>query len=349
MRAKKVFDKCLREPYPFIVPFASSLAIIGRDELSGRAVSISAGAPATSTEQTQKRCNQMSELKYSRNVMKAPIELAPKGPPLPSLNFSAAGYGVNASWILLPVIQPIVMHETPIKHDFPQFLFFLGSDPRNIGDFGAEVEISLGPEGEKHTVTSPSVLYVSPGLVHCPISYKKVDKPALHLDIFFAPEYIYTDVPTAAGKRKTGPPEFGRHILKAPVGPAQQGPPLSTMRFFFAPYGANATCILVPVLQPRLMEDKPHKHDFHQFLCLLGSNPLNIGDFDAEIEVWLGEEGEKHTITSPTILHYPPGLVHNPINYKRVGKPVFHLDIFFANDYVKIPFDRATPQAQEGK
>ena len=176
--------------------------------------------------------------------------------------------------------------------------------------------------------------------MHCPINYKKVDKPALHLDIFFAPEYVYTEAPLQEREPEKNASEYWRHILKAPVQTAQQGPPISTMRFFFAEYGVNATCILVPVTQPRLMEDKPHKHDFHQFLCFLGGNPLNIGDFGAEIEVWLGEEGEKHTITSPTIVHYPPGLVHNPLNYKKVEKPVFHLDIFFANEYIKIPVSR---------
>jgi hypothetical protein len=282
----------------------------------------------------------MTETKYGKHVMKAPIQLAQRGPPLPSLNFSAADCGVNASWILVPVIRPIVMHDVPIKHDFPQFLFFLGSDPRNIGDLGAEIEVSLGPHGEKHTIISPTVLHVSPGLVHCPINYKKVDKPALHLDIYFAPEYLYTEVSPQEGEIEKGVTKYGQHLIKAPVQPAQQGPPISTMRFFFAEYGVKATCILVPVLQPRLMEEQPHKHDFHQFLCFLGSDPLNIADFGAEIEVWLGEEGEKHTITSPTILHYPPGLVHNPLNYKKVDKPVFHLDIFFANEYLKIPVSR---------
>lgn len=282
----------------------------------------------------------MTETRYGKQLMKAPIQTARMGPPLPSLKYSAADLGVNASWILVPVIQPRIMHEIPIKHDFPQFLFFLGGDPRNIGDLGAEIEVSLGPQGEKHTIASPSVLYISPGLVHCPINYKKVEKPALHLDIYFAPEYIYDEVELQKEEARKDAPQYSHHIIKAPVGPAQQGPPISTMRFFFSEYGVNATCILVPVCQPRLMEEQPHKHDFHQFLCFLGGDPLNIGDFEAEIEVWLGEEGEKHTITSPTILHYPPGMVHNPLNYKKVDKPVFHLDIFFASEYLKIPVSR---------
>jgi hypothetical protein len=166
------------------------------------------------------------------------------------------------------------------------------------------------------------------------------------MDIYFAPEFVDSAelIDSKASdnleRTETSRLQYDRHLIKAPVQPAHQGPPISTMRFFFSEFGINSTCILVPVLQPRLMEEQPHKHDFHQFLCFLGSNPLDIGEFDAEIEVWLGEEGEKHTITSPTILHYPPGLVHNPLNYKKVGRPVFHLDIFCANEYLKIPVIR---------
>jgi len=282
----------------------------------------------------------MSASKYARHVIPAPIQTSQRGPPHPSLQFSAAPYGVNVSWIFVPVLEPIVMHEVPIKHDFTQFLFFLGGDPRNIGELGAEIEVSLGEEGEKHTVKEPSILHISPGLVHCPINYKKVEKPPIHLDMYFAPEYIYTEVKSQAAKIPTQGSKYAKHLIRAPIVTAQQGPPLPVLRFFAAPYGVNATIMVVPVLAPRLMEEKPHKHDFHQFLCFLGTDPLNIGDFDAEIEVWLGEEGEKYTITTPTILSYPPGTVHNPLNYKRVGKPVFHMDIYFANEYVKIPVTR---------
>ena len=105
----------------------------------------------------------MAKTKYGKYLIKAPIRLAQKGPPLPSLHFYAAGYGVDAAWILMPVIKPIIMHEIPLKHDFYQFLCILGSDPRNMADFDAEVEVSLGEEGEKHTITSPTIICVTPG------------------------------------------------------------------------------------------------------------------------------------------------------------------------------------------
>jgi hypothetical protein len=158
----------------------------------------------------------MIETRYGKYVIKAPIQPAKMGPPLPSLRFSAVEHGVDANWSLVPVIGPRIMHEVPIKHDFPQFLFFLGSDPRNIGELGAEIEVTLGEEAERHTVTSPTVLHISPGLVHCPLNFKRVDKPVLHLDIYFSPEYIYTEVNTTTAKAKKGENRYANHIIKAP-------------------------------------------------------------------------------------------------------------------------------------
>ena len=88
--------------------------------------------------------------------------------------------------------------------------------------------------------------------------------------------------------------------------------------------------------------DEPHKHDFHQFFCFLGSDPSDLRKFDAEIEMTLGEEGEKLLITSPSILHIPPGLMHCPMEYKRVGMPVLHLDMYFAPSYERTPVSRGS-------
>ena len=46
------------------------------------------------------------------------------------------------------------------------------------------------------------------------------------------------------------------------------------------------------VSMPVRMEEA-HSHDFDEFLVFLGGNPRDPGDFDADIEISLGEEGEK--------------------------------------------------------
>jgi hypothetical protein len=60
---------------------------------------------------------------------------------------------------------------------------------------------------------------------------------------------------------------------------------------------------------PNLLVDEPHSHDFDEFLVFLGNNPADPKDFDAEIEISLGEEGEKHAITTASVICLPKGMV----------------------------------------
>jgi len=71
----------------------------------------------------------------------------------------------------------------------------------------------------------------------------------------------------------------------------------------------------------------PHTHDFHELLCFIGGNPLDINDFGAEIHMCLGEEQEKHIITSPSVVSIPPGLTHCPLTVVKCDKPIVFLEI----------------------
>ena len=67
----------------------------------------------------------------------------------------------------------------------------------------------------------------------------------------------------------------------------------------------------------------PHKHDFDEVLAAFGSNPEDPHDLCGELEVWLGNE--KHIITKSFIIFIPKGLMHGPIGFNRIDKPIFHL------------------------
>ena len=67
----------------------------------------------------------------------------------------------------------------PHTHDDDELLVFLGSDPDNIHDLGCEVEISMGPEMEKHTFSESTLVYIPAGLVHCPIRFRNMKRPFL--------------------------------------------------------------------------------------------------------------------------------------------------------------------------
>lgn len=71
--------------------------------------------------------------------------------------------------------------DDPHSHDFEEMLCFIGGDPTNIMDLGAEIEFYLG--GEKHIITKPAVVSIPKGLIHCPIIIKKVEKPLVFLEV----------------------------------------------------------------------------------------------------------------------------------------------------------------------
>jgi hypothetical protein len=91
------------------------------------------------------------------------------------------------------------------------------------------------------------------------------------------------------------------------------------------------------ISQPILLVDEPHSHDFDEFLCFLSSNPVNELDFGAEVELSLGQEGEKQIIKSPTVVCIPRGLIHCPLNFKTISKPILFCHIYITPEYVRKP------------
>jgi hypothetical protein len=76
-------------------------------------------------------------------------------------------------------------YEVPMSHshDFHELLCFIGGDPENINDLGAEISICLGEEEEEHIITSATVVSIPPGLKHCPLKVKKITKPFVFLEV----------------------------------------------------------------------------------------------------------------------------------------------------------------------
>jgi hypothetical protein len=83
-------------------------------------------------------------------------------------------------------------------------------------------------------------------------------------------------------------------------------------------------------------EGPQHHHDVHQIMVFVGSDLEKLDDFDAEIEIGLGDECEIQTITSPSIVSIPPGLTHCPLRFKRLGSPVLFFEILLQGAYERV-------------
>ncbi len=77
------------------------------------------------------------------------------------------------------------------------------------------------------------------------------------------------------------------------------------------------------ITEPDVLGYPPHKHPFDQWIYLIGDTN-NFADFDADIEFTLGDEILK--INYPCYIFVPKGVMHCPLDIKRVGKPFIFID-----------------------
>ena len=72
-----------------------------------------------------------------------------------------------------------------------------------------------------------------------------------------------------------------------------------------------------------------HSHPFDELVLLIGSSPRDTRDFGGEIEWFMGggAEAERFVIDRTSLIFVPKGLVHGPMNFLRVDKPILNVAI----------------------
>jgi hypothetical protein len=69
-----------------------------------------------------------------------------------------------------------------------------------------------------------------------------------------------------------------------------------------------------------------HAHrESHQISMYIGGDPLDIEDFGAVIDVYMGKEMERHTLDSCSVIHYVPGIPHGTDERRVVTKPFIQM------------------------
>ena len=77
-------------------------------------------------------------------------------------------------------------------------------------------------------------------------------------------------------------------------------------------------------------QDKPpHSHDCAEIFLFQGTNPADRNELGAEIEFWMGEgqDAEKIKINTSGLVFVPGGLVHLPIFFRNVRRPLLWMVI----------------------
>ena len=283
-----------------------------------------------------------AELKYDKYILKDVIKETMKKEWGGEVISAGREHGdiIPADAYAVPAItvvrKPYMFHEPVHKHMFTEYFFFFGSNPWDMHDFDADVEFTFGAEREKHTISSPTIVVAAPGVYHCPLNYARVDKPFYCLEMFMTTGYSGVDLGEDLKEVKVPEPNYDRYFIKDIIKTNKwggEGLGLNAVPEYIMPAGARIHMQLSVVRKPYMFHAATHKHNFTSFAYFFGSNPMDMKEFDAEIELSLGEEREKHVINSPAVVVMPPGLYHCPVNYTKVDKPFYCLELFIASKY----------------
>jgi len=72
--------------------------------------------------------------------------------------------------------------------EYGTFFIFLGIDDDDASVLGAEVELLIGPEKERHIFNKSALVWIPRGLAHGPFAVKKAGKPFNFLEVVLGPE-----------------------------------------------------------------------------------------------------------------------------------------------------------------
>ena len=235
-------------------------------------------------------------------------------------------------------------------HDTHELLCFLGGNPKNILDLGAEVSIHLGDINEEHIINSATMVSIPPGLKHGPINVNKMDRPFVLLRIVNTKEY-QDKLSAEAGKgdifgaktlvEGSDVPKYGKkywmNIVRGPFFVDYEPGWAGTSVWAHHDEYKSGTTLGYHCITSTYDVGHSHAHGFHELLCFLSGDPENIRDLGAEVSMRLGDEQEEQVFNTPAIISMPPGLKHCPLLVKDVTKPVVFLEVSMTKDFAAKP------------
>jgi len=87
-----------------------------------------------------------------------------------------------------------------------------------------------------------------------------------------------------------------------------------------------------------------HTHDFSHVIGFIGGHQADPYDLGGEIAVWL--DGVKEVLTRSCLVFVPAGVVHGPVLFNKINRPVFFITIAMTGKYIRTP---AAPPAKPSK
>jgi hypothetical protein len=93
----------------------------------------------------------------------------------------------------------------------------------------------------------------------------------------------------------------------------------------------------------------PHTHDDPEVLVALGMDLDNPKDLGGEIELYMGEDMEKHLITESTLVYIPANFVHCPFRVTKVTRPFIFIQCQYAPKLTETSYKKLVAEDQRDK
>ena len=78
-----------------------------------------------------------------------------------------------------------------------------------------------------------------------------------------------------------------------------------------------------------------HAHNFSHVIGFIGGHPGDAHDLGGEITVWL--DGNKEVLTKSCLIFVPAGVVHGPVLFNKISRPVFFVTVAMTGKYTRTP------------
>jgi len=236
-------------------------------------------------------------------------------------------------------------------HKFDQLLLWIGSDVDNLTELGAEIELCLGEEREKHLFTVPTAVAVPKGLPHFPATIRNVDRPFQYMEISLAPEFQAISVPSDDSVPEAPlvsgfQAKYRKHIFNLPF--RRKGP------YFYGannPEDSGGVISFITGKESGLdlhisyesiknapytfgpAPHRPHAHKFEEILLFMGADCNNLNEVGVEGVMEMGKERVKHAFAGPTAIVCPYQLPHCPLTVTKVDKPFLFMVVSCAAEH----------------
>ena len=233
-------------------------------------------------------------------------------------------------------------------HDYDQIIWFIGAEPDDMLNLGAEVETDLGSEVIRHRRCAPHAVVIPKGTPHFSPIVRELSRPFFYISVNLTAA-LKASVADPDAQAESGPwsrfrGEFDDRVIGLTFNVHE---PFHYDSKWKQPTG-GVTCFLgsetvkLPVTMawstirqdtftgPRRDDGKHHPHahaDFDEALILLSQDLDNLTELHCTAEYWAGEEGvdqQMFPLTKATVMPMKKGEYHLPLTFKDVkGTCVF--------------------------